>query len=189
MLLVICIPAMGQNIKRKQARDIPKALLPNAIEIEEKLKLFSDVTDAFCWHYQDGLGIKRYYFVQVFLENGDVLEFHSVDENLCFEKSFAGSGGLYRINTMSFYIRKWILWFRWTSDMCIPGKYLASAMNSSSKYDDIPSILLHYDEIKSFLVTTPYINRNNFISKHMEEYEFAFYKYKGSFFEREERGW
>ena len=74
------------------------------------------------------------YHIQVFLKNGDVLEFREVTEKLEF--SSTNSGGIYRINDTSFFLHG----FLGLINSGISSKYLSLAIpqEKTKKYKNIP---------------------------------------------------
>ena len=176
---IFILPLYGQNIIRKHSlKDSVEIQHQNLLfqvkSIEEDLKSLPAVSDAIVYDYNEDTFFSDYeYCVQVFLKNGDVLEFNGVTEGLDF--SSINSGGIYRINDMAFFLHGLF----GVSNSGIPSKYLFLAitqeetkrslhtkkrskpMNNknqklSAKYKDIPNILQDYNTIRHFLLDTPY---------------------------------
>ena len=153
------LPLYGQTVVRhhplKDAVEIQRqGLLPEIESIEEDLKSLTTVSDAVVYDYNedDPFWAGNEYRVQVFLKNGDVLEFSGVTEGLEF--SSTNSGGIYRINDTSFFLHG----FLGLINSGISSKYLSLAIpqEKTKKYKNIPDILQDYDKIRHFLLDTPY---------------------------------
>ena len=171
------MPFYGQDAIRKHPLkdtvEIQRQGLQSQIKsIEESLKSLPTVSDSIVYDYSEDSFLNGYeYCVQVFLKNGDVLEFYGVTEGLDF--SSITSGGIYRINDMSFFLHGVF----GVANSGIPSKYLFLAITQeeskrsvhtkknlklmnikkhSTKYEDIPSILQDYTKVRYFLLDTPY---------------------------------
>ena len=153
------LPLYGQTVVRKhslkEAVEIQRqGLLPQIESIEEDLKSLPTVSDAIIYDYNEDVSFfaDNEYRIQVFLKNGDVLEFSEVTEGLVF--SSTNSGGIYRINDMSFFLHGVF----GLINSGISSKYLSLAITQekSKKYKYIPNILQDYDKIRHFLLETPY---------------------------------
>lgn len=174
------LPLYGQTVVRhhplKDVVEIQRqGLLPEIESIEEDLKSLTTVSDAVVYDYNedDPFWAGNEYRVQVFLKNGDVLEFSGVTEGLEF--SSTNSGGIHRINDMSFFLHGVF----GLINSGISSKYLSLAIAQEeskrgvhtrktlkltnrkkqeylAKYKDISGILQDYDKIRHFLLDTPY---------------------------------